>query len=137
VTSVKDCLEETISILRIENPDSFNEILSIGKGMHIGVKYGSDQLLVEITGFDVLINEDAQIPSTFDFWCFINPQTFFDLLESRVSLFNAIWSENLEILADPENLLKTYRIVEIVLLAVMGSPAFTKAILSLKQSSLP
>jgi hypothetical protein len=137
VTNVKDCLDETISILRIENPDSFNEILSIGKSMHIGVKYGSDQLLVEISEFDVLINEEEQILSNVDFWCFINPQTFFDLLESRVSLFNAIWSKNLEIMANPENLLKTYRIVEIVLLAVMGSPAFTKAILSLKQSSFP
>ncbi len=125
-----------ISILRKEDPKTFAEILKTGEGMVLGVKYGTDNLIMQFVEDDIVVFEDSHLPSEVSFRCSIEPWMFFDLLEGRVTLADVIWSRALEIIADVSNLLRAYRIMELALASIRGSPAYTTTLLKLKNSSL-
>ncbi len=140
MTKAKECLREMISILRKEDPKAFAEILKTGEGMVLGVKYGTDNLIMQFVEDDIVVFEDRfednHLPSEVSFRCSIEPWMFFDLLEGRVTLADVVWSRALEIIADVSNLLRAYRIMELALASIRGSPAYTTTLLKLKNSSL-
>ncbi|MBI2126746.1 MAG: hypothetical protein HYU02_05475 [Thaumarchaeota archaeon] len=136
MTKAKECLREMISILRKEDPKAFTEILKTGKDMVLGVKYGPDNLIMQFVEDDIIVFELSNSSLETSFRCSLEPWMFFDLLEGRVTLADAIWSRALDMIADVSNLLRAYRIMELALAAIRGSPAYTTTLLKLKNSSL-
>ena len=159
MTEVVECAREFLSILREEDPRAYGEILRLGRGMRLGIRYGPDRLTLTFTGegrggekegegvaimaeqFDESRGLSSSPPpsggSRLDFRCSVEPELFFQIVDGRVLLSDAVWSRSLDIFGTYENLMKVYRIAELSLMVTRGSPAFSGVLLKLRESSFP
>ncbi len=135
MTKVVECVREFLDLLRDEEEETYAKISLIGKGMHLGLRYGPDYFSLKFPGQEIVVERENALQPRFNVWCSVEPETFFSMLDGKTALSEMVWSNSLEIRGKEEEVLRAYQIVELALKASRSSPAFLKVLSKLRDSS--
>ena len=133
MTGFRGFVEEGYGILCEDYPTILKQMTLAGRKMVARIRYSEESLLIRFERHGLEFQDDS--PSAVDLECIISPKIFFSIVDGRITLADAIWSRDLTLVGEHQRLLAFYRIGELLLGAVRGSPGFASLLAKFKTSN--